>query len=129
MTWPLILVVDDDEVHVELLCEVLALMGYRVATACGGDTVAVARREQPRLILLDIQMPEMSGGEVARLLRADPATAAIPIVAVSASPHLLADHTLPVNDRLEKPFQLTALSEVVGRWTTPVAAQELAYSA
>ena len=105
--------------HSDLTREVLEAHGYRVATARDVEAVAEAQRARPSLILLDLSMPIVDGGEVCRRLRADPATAAIPIVAVSAAPHLLEDPALPVDDRLDKPFQLAELSAVVARWVTP----------
>jgi CheY-like chemotaxis protein len=118
-TTPLILVVDDDALQVELLRDMLELRGYRVAEAAGGDAMAVARREGPDLILLDMLMPDVGGGEVCAQLRAEPGTAAIPIVALSASAQRLADATLPVNDRMLKPFDLDDLYATVARWVKP----------
>jgi signal transduction histidine kinase len=82
---PLILVVDDDPVNVELLCELLATMDYRVRGAHDGpEALELARREDPDLILLDVMMPGMNGFEVCRRLRSDPVTATTSIVFVTA---------------------------------------------
>jgi CheY-like chemotaxis protein len=109
-----ILVVDDDPGIVELLCCLLHDAGYEVATADDGAALPLAHERQPRVILLDILMPGMDGGEVSRRLRADPTTAHIPIIALSATPQWLPD--LPVNDRLSKPFKLGLLLAKVGYW-------------
>src|SRR2546421_4657607 len=104
MAGELILVVDDDPDIVEVLRCLLHDAGYEVATADDGAALPLARARQPRAILLDILMPSMDGVEISRRLRADPATAHIPIIAMSATPQWLP--ALPVNDRLTKPFKL-----------------------
>ncbi len=82
---PLLLVVDDDPVNVELLCELLQAMEYRVEGALDGESaLRKAREGRPDLILLDIMMPGMNGFEVCRQLRAMPETAKIPVVFVTA---------------------------------------------
>ncbi|MEQ8230843.1 MAG: EAL domain-containing protein [Gammaproteobacteria bacterium] len=80
-----ILVVDDNADNRDLLAAVLAPCGYRVLEAADGFTgLALARREQPRLIISDILMPAMDGYEFVQQLRADPRVAAIPVVFYSA---------------------------------------------
>jgi CheY-like chemotaxis protein len=69
------------------------------------------------VILLDLQMPRMGGEEVCRRLRAEPATAAIPIILMSADDRLgAAARALGVEDRLPKPFKLSDLYVAVARW-------------
>jgi CheY-like chemotaxis protein len=83
-TRPLVLVVDDNTGHIELLRMALA-MRYRVVTATNGaDAYAVACRERPDAILLDLMMPIAGGYSVARQLGANAETAGIPIVLVTA---------------------------------------------
>jgi signal transduction histidine kinase len=82
---PLLLVVDDDPVNVELLCDLLETLDYRVAGALGGEAALAAVAEhRPALVLLDVMMPGIDGYEVCRRLKEDPATAAIPVVFVTA---------------------------------------------
>jgi two-component system, sensor histidine kinase and response regulator len=82
---PLILVVDDNPLNVEPLCDLLSAMGYRVDQALDGPTaLLVARERLPDLILLDIMMPGMNGFEVCQHLKLDPNTARIPVVFVTA---------------------------------------------
>lgn len=82
---PLLLVVDDEPINVELLCELLQAMGYRTAGAARGEeALRIARESAPDLILLDVMMPGMNGIEVCRRLREDPATARVPVVFVTA---------------------------------------------
>ncbi|MEA2172154.1 MAG: two-component system, cell cycle response regulator [Solirubrobacteraceae bacterium] len=80
-----ILTVDDDQLIRTLLREQLAARGHTVLEADTGDSgVAAARAELPDLILLDMGLPGMHGSVVLKTLKADPATAAIPIIVVSA---------------------------------------------
>ena len=80
-----ILIVDDTPENILLLAETLK-QTYQVQVANNGPrSIAIAQREpQPDLILLDVMMPEMDGYEVCRLLKADPITAKIPIIFVTA---------------------------------------------
>ena len=115
-----VLVVDDDEAIVEFLEMALTDLGYRVLSAVNGAALQIAHAERPSVILLDIMMPGMDGVEVSRRLRADPDTAAIPIIAMSAQERLDSTGTLMrVDDRLPKPFELRHLYETVGRWAAP----------
>jgi len=80
-----ILVVEDNELNMKLLNDVLEAHGYDVlSTGEGAVAVQWAQQYQPDLILMDLQLPDMSGLEVTRQLKADAATRAIPIVAVTA---------------------------------------------
>ncbi len=113
-----VLVVDDDPDIIDFLENALEDAGYLVLTAVGAESLGVAHETQPDVILLDINMPGMNGVEVSQRLRANPMTADIPIVVMSAQDHLRTTGALmPVNDRLPKPFDLARLYEVVARWT------------
>ena len=80
-----ILVVDDTPMNVKLLEGVLTGHGYAVITApSGAAALERVRAEQPDLVLLDVVMPEMSGYEVCRRLRAEEATRLLPVVMVTA---------------------------------------------
>jgi CheY-like chemotaxis protein len=82
----LILIVEDNEKNRKLARDVLAHRGYRVAEAeTGEDGVRLAGELRPDLVLMDIQLPGMSGIEALRQLRVDPATRDIPVMAVTAS--------------------------------------------
>jgi CheY-like chemotaxis protein len=78
-----ILVVDDDPRNAKLLVDLLAAEGYEAA-AVGSGEEALAR-EPPDLMLLDVVMPGLSGYEVCRAVRADPRTAILPVVMVTAA--------------------------------------------
>jgi DNA-binding response OmpR family regulator len=112
-----VLVVDDDAATVELISETLAGAGYAVTHGTGTEALALARRLHPAVILLDIIMPDIDGAELCRGLRADPETASIPVVALSASSTLRwRAHELPAHDYLAKPFDVDELLLRVGRW-------------
>ena len=117
-----ILVVDDNPDIVDLLTDVLALEGYHVHAAVGDLVLPLARAVCPDLILLDAHMPGLDGATVSRRLRADPATAAIPRVAVTADPDLRARAAeMGAVAAVGKPFEFPALLRCVARWAGPGA--------
>jgi len=80
-----ILVVDDIPVNVKLLADILTAKGYEVTTASSGpEALASITANPPQLVLLDVMMPGMTGYEVCEIVRANPATAMLPIVLVTA---------------------------------------------
>src|SRR2546422_2407254 len=80
-----ILVVDDMPVNVKLLADLLTVKGYTVVTAANGaEALTKVEKEQPGLVLLDVMMPGMSGYDVCRKIRENPATAMLPVVMVTA---------------------------------------------
>lgn len=80
-----ILVVDDTPKNVKLLADLLKVKGYHVITAVSGrEALAAVETDPPDLVLLDVVMPEMSGYEVCRALRAESATAMLPVIMVTA---------------------------------------------
>ena len=79
------LVVDDDRVIQQLLEVNLELEGYDVKRASNGDeALKLVRSFKPDIVLLDVMMPKLDGREVCRRIKGDPATAAIPVVFLSA---------------------------------------------
>jgi two-component system cell cycle response regulator DivK len=82
----LILIVEDNERNLKLVRDVLQVKGYTTIEArTAEDGIKLAAERQPELILMDIQLPGMNGIDALRVLRADPSTAKIPVVAVTAS--------------------------------------------
>ena len=82
----LILIVEDNEKNLKLVRDVLQVKGYdTIEAGTAEDGLKLARGRKPDLILMDIQLPGMSGIEALKALRAEPATAAIPVVAITAS--------------------------------------------
>ena len=81
-----ILVVDDNEMNLRLLRWLLEKNGYEVHTAVDAQTARAAiRAVRPRLVLMDIQLPDVDGLQLTREFKADPDLRDIPIVAVTAS--------------------------------------------
>lgn len=80
-----ILIVDDQPDLAGMMADLLGDAGYATRTAADGRAaLAEVQADPPDLLLLDVQMPELDGFEVAAMLKADPTTAAIPIIMVSA---------------------------------------------
>ena len=86
MAGELILVVEDNEKNRKLVRDVLTVKGYRLLESeTGEEGLRLAREQHPALVLMDIHLPGIDGIETLRQLRADPATATIPVLAVTAS--------------------------------------------
>ena len=80
-----ILYVEDNELNRRIVRDLLKRTSYRLLEAPDGETgMAVARQERPDLILMDVQLPVVSGIEATRTLRAERATAATPIIAITS---------------------------------------------
>jgi CheY-like chemotaxis protein len=113
----LILVVDDNYAGQLLVCAVLELDGYRVDSATSPDEVlARTSASAPDLILMDVELPGQDGLALARKLRSDPATATIPIVALTA--HTVADFgeqalSAGCSGFISKPIDIKTLARTV----------------
>jgi len=116
---PYILVVDDFPDGREMLDEYLTFRGFRIVTAANGvEAVAIARRDPPRLILMDLTMPEMDGWEATRQLKADPLTSDVIVLAVTA-------HALSTDEGkaleagadafVPKPFPIEAFADAIAK--------------
>ena len=80
-----ILIVEDNEMNRDMLSRRLARRGYEITMAVDGEEgIAAARTQTPDLILMDIQLPEVSGLEVTKWIKEDDDLKAIPIIAVTA---------------------------------------------
>jgi two-component system, cell cycle response regulator DivK len=95
------LVVDDNERSLILERDLLEVAGFKVFEANNAyDGVAIARKENPDIIIMDMRLPDMRGSEAARILRQDKETRAIPIIFVTASVlSLSVDFTIPAQKR------------------------------
>jgi len=86
MSGELILIVEDQPLNRKLVRDVLQAKGYRTTEAeTGEDGVRVGHEQVPNLVLMDIQLPGISGMEALKRLRDDPVTRSIPVIAVTAS--------------------------------------------
>jgi len=80
-----VLIVEDNELNMKLFHDLLEAHGYAtVGTRNGNEALDLARRHRPDLILMDIQLPEVSGLDVTKWLKADPVLKSIPVIAVTA---------------------------------------------
>ena len=104
-----VLVVEDDPVILRLLEVNFELEGYEVLLAHdGAEGIALARQERPDLVISDIMMPNVSGIELVEQLKADDATASIPILLLSAkaqSADVKAGLEAGADDYVTKPFE------------------------
>lgn len=117
-----ILIIDDDEDICAIITTVLEEGGYTVATAVDEEALRVAHADPPSLVLLDLSMPHMDGYEVGRRLHADPVTAAIPIVVMSAGRHTRAGAAqVGAQGYLVKPFSLAQLDTMVALHARPAS--------
>lgn len=112
-----ILVADDDPDILNIVAVSLETSGYRVFRAANGrEAVDVARSNLPDLILMDMMMPVMSGYEAVDALKADAATATIPIVGLSAKA-MATDIELAsgigVDGYITKPFRIAQVLAVI----------------
>lgn len=82
---PKLLLVEDNEMNRDMLSRRLEKRGYTLVLAVdGGQGVALATSERPDLILMDMSLPVMDGWEATQLIKADPATKGIPVIALTA---------------------------------------------
>ena len=80
-----VLIVEDNELNMKLFHDLLTAFGYQtIQTRDGKKALELARAEMPDLVLMDIQLPEVSGLDVTKWLKADPELAGIPVIAVTA---------------------------------------------
>jgi CheY-like chemotaxis protein len=114
-----ILVVDDDVIAQNMLKTALANAGYAVSIASNGeDGITKARERLPRVIILDIMMPGLDGGEVANILKAEQATKDIPIIFLSS---LVSEKEEKIGTKkdmisfLSKPYSRDKLLNEVGK--------------
>lgn len=115
-----ILYVEDHPAQRDIMAQMLDLSGYEVAVACDGlDGVERARVWGPDLILMDLRMPRMDGFEAIKILRSDPATADIPIIAISAwasAKHKERALDSGADEHFTKPVDLSRLIETINRF-------------
>ncbi len=82
----LILIIEDNEKNMKLVRDLLQVKGYKtVESETAEDGISIAKEKRPALILMDIQLPGMNGVEALGVLRSDPDTKDIPVIAVTAS--------------------------------------------
>ena len=117
-----VLVIEDNELNLKLLNDLLEYQGYTVITTrLGEPALGLARQYKPDLILMDIQLPDISGIEATQRLKNDQQTRAIPIIAITAfamsgdQARILASGS---DAYLSKPFNVAEFLRLVEQWTT-----------
>jgi len=115
-----VLVVEDDRRSADLMRVYLDGAGYTVSiTGDGLEGLEMVRRLSPRAVILDILLPGLSGWDLLTRLKADPATAAIPVVIASMLDERGAGFALGASEYLVKPIDREALLDALGRCVAP----------
>jgi two-component system cell cycle response regulator DivK len=113
----LVLIIEDNEKNLELVRDILQGKGYSTLEAgTAEDGLKIACAKAPDLILMDVQLPGMNGIEGLRALRAEPVTAGIPVVAITASVMLTDREQIMragFDGFIEKPITVRSFLEVV----------------
>ena len=118
-----VLVIEDDRDLRELYVARLQGLGYSVRTAgTGGAGLDAALADPPELVILDLVLPDMDGWEVARRLRANANTAAVPVLVASILEDD-EDEEVEISGYLVKPFGARELRTIVTRIAGPAAAE------
>lgn len=120
---PRILIVEDNAANLKLAALLLAGEGYEVLQAENAEAgLRLAREAVPDLILMDVHLPGMDGLAAARLLKGDPLTKTIRIVALTAqamSGDREKTEAAGCDDYISKPFHHQEFLRVVGHWLSP----------
>lgn len=115
-----VLVVEDNELNMKLFRDLLEAHGYQtVQTRNGNEVLDLARREKPDLILMDIQLPEVSGLDVTRWLKADAELKIIPVIAVTAFAMKGDEQKIReggCEDYISKPISVTGFIETIQKY-------------
>jgi len=118
-----ILVVEDDTDNRRIVVKVLTLEGYETLEATDGrSAIAMAHQQHPDLIIIDLAMPNVDGWAAARQLKADPPSADIPIIALTALAMRGDEERAPkagCDGYLSKPCRPQTIREVVRRFLEP----------
>ena len=118
-----ILLVEDNEMNRDMLSRRLERKGYQIVIATdGAQAVAMASAEKPALILMDMSLPVLDGWEATRQIKANPATEAIPVIALTA--HAMSgdrEKTIAAgcDDYDTKPIELSRLLEKISALLAP----------
>ena len=123
-----VLVVDDDESHRTLVCDLLDEMGYRTRAAANGrEALDVLEERMPLAVLLDLRMPVMSGWAVLEALRKLPRARGLPILIISAYGFEWEAELVGASGYVSKPIDLDRVRETVLRIVGPPPVAELVH--
>ena len=122
-----ILIVEDNELNMKLFNGLLQAHGYNTLQAKDGRVVVdLTRRNRPDLILMDIQLPEISGLEITKMLKADDDLRSIPVIAVTAFAMKGDEQKIRnggCDGYIAKPISVASFLQTVSRFLEPQAAQ------
>ena len=122
-----ILMVEDNELNMKLFIDLLQAHGYNTLQAMDGPLVIeMTRKNHPDLILMDMQLPEMSGLEITKMLKADDDLCDIPVVAVAAFAMKGDEQKIRsggCDGYIAKPISVASFLQTVSRFLEPQAAQ------
>jgi two-component system cell cycle response regulator DivK len=118
----MVLIVEDNALNLKLLNDLLEYHGYQVLATGGGEAaIQIAEQQQPDLILMDIQLPDITGMEATRRLKASERTRTIPVIAVTAFA-MSGDRAMILesgcDDYVAKPFNVIEFLALVARHTS-----------
>ena len=113
-----VMIVDDNQLLLQALCEHLEKMGYDTIIATNGkEALEKLKKEKPDIIIMDIIMPEMNGLDATKAIRSDPELKNIPVVAFTSKSNLGQWDEL-FNDYLIKPFDYENVIRIIENLTT-----------
>ncbi|MCC6912426.1 MAG: response regulator [Rhodospirillaceae bacterium] len=122
-----ILIVEDNELNMKLFNDLLQAHGYNTLQAKDGRVVVdLTRKNRPDLILMDIQLPEISGLEITKMLKADDDLRSIPVVAITAFAMKGDEQKIRnggCDGYIAKPISVASFLQTVSRFLEPQAAQ------
>ncbi len=121
-----ILIVEDNELNMKLFNDLLQAHGYNTLQAKDGRVVVeLTRKNRPDLILMDIQLPEISGLEITKMLKADDDLRSIPVVAITAFAMKGDEQKIRnggCDGYIAKPISVASFLQTVSRFLEPQAA-------
>lgn len=128
-----VLIVEDNELNMKLFRDLLEAHGIAtIETRNGNNVLKIAREEKPDLILMDIQLPEVSGLDVTRWLKDDEELKSIPVIAVTAFAMKGDEQKIReggCEDYISKPISVLKFMETIQKYLSPAAAGEADASA
>jgi DNA-binding response OmpR family regulator len=113
-----ILIIEDDRDILDMMQYIIEDEGYEVVALNEPEPIDEIMQHQPDLILLDERLPEISGHELCARIKADPATQNIPVILISAVPHIVEiAQDCQADAYIAKPFDLDELTAAVNRFS------------
>ncbi|RCL00180.1 MAG: Response regulator receiver [Candidatus Tokpelaia sp. JSC189] len=115
-----VMIVEDNELNMKLFRDLVEVSGYEtVLTRSGLNVLELAREHKPNLILMDIQLPEISGLDITKQLKADRSLCSIPVIAVTAFAMKGDEEQMRqggCEDYMSKPISITHFTSIIKRF-------------